>query len=401
MTETLTAGTAPSTTLADYLERVRAITPLIRAEAESMERAQTLSDAVRDALAEQNLHRMLIPTELGGGGLLPSEGLRVYEELAKADASTAWAFMATSWSTAEVLGYLKPEVAKDLMSRDEDFRIAGQLLPRYPAKQVDGGLIVEGNFAFASGSDHASWIGAGVFLADEDGNPILGEDGQTQPRVAMFPKAEVDLKQNWDVWGLGATGSHDYRVDKKFAPDEHTIVTFGGTPYRSETMYKLSNEFVGPLPHVAVALGIATRALQLLASVAVKKFRPNYGGPIGEADIFKIEFARMEALLHAVRLAFYDLVESAEATVAEGHTRTPEQMARMRQQLAWSHESADAIVGFAHRWSGSQSIGRASTLGRYVRDMQVATQHLLVDPKWLADAATDLLPIYAEAESDA
>ncbi|BBZ61876.1 acyl-CoA dehydrogenase family protein [Mycolicibacterium monacense] len=397
MTETLTREAGTGTPLAEYLQRVRAITPLIRAEAEGMERAQTLSDAVRDAIAEQDLHRMLVPTELGGGGLLPSEGLRVYEEMAKADASTAWAFMATSWSTAEVLGYLKPEVAKDLMSRDEDFRVAGQLLPRYPAKQVEGGLIVEGNFAFASGSDHATWIGAGVFLADEDGNAILGEDGQPQPRVAMFPKAEIDLKQNWDVWGLGATGSHDYRVDKKFAPDEHTIVTFGGTPYRSETIYKLSNEFVGPLPHVPVVLGIATRALELLAAVAIKKFRPNYGGPIGEADIFKIEFARMEALLHAVRLSFYDLVESTEATVDAGHTRTPEQMARMRQQLAFSHETMDTIVGFAHRWSGSQSIGRTSTLGRYVRDMQVATQHLLVDPKFLADAATDLLPIYAAA----
>ncbi|MGE2836864.1 acyl-CoA dehydrogenase family protein [Mycobacterium sp. SMC-4] len=394
MTETLTREAVPgSSRVADYLQRVRTITPLIRAEAEGMERAQTLSDAVRAAITEQNLHHMLVPTELGGGGLLPSEGLRVYEEMAKADASTAWAFMATSWSTAEVIGYLKPEVAEKLMSGDEPFIVAGQLLPRYPATRVEGGLIVEGNFNFASGSDHATWIGAGVFVADEDGNTIPGEDGQPQPRVAMFPKGEVDLKHNWDVWGLGATGSHDYRVDKKFAPDEHTIVTFGGKPYRSETIYKLSNEFVGPLPHVSVVLGIATRALELLAAVAVKKFRPNYGGPIGEADIFKLEFARMEALLHAVRLSFYDLVESAEA----GGTRTTEQMARMRQQLSWSHEAADAIVGFAHRWSGSQSIGRTATLGRYVRDMQVATQHLLVDPKWLADAATDLLPIYAAA----
>ncbi|MFA5712200.1 acyl-CoA dehydrogenase family protein, partial [Mycolicibacterium sp.] len=167
--------------------------------------------------------------------------------------------------------------------------------------------------------------------------------------------------------------------------------------YRSETIYKLSNEFVGPLPHVPIVLGIATRALELLAAVAIKKFRPNYGGPIGEAEIFKLEFARMEALLHAVRLSFYDLVRSTEATVEAGGTRTTEQMARMRQQLSWSHEAADTIVGFAHRWSGSQSIGRTATLGRYVRDMQVATQHLLVDPKWLADAATDLLPIYAAA----
>lgn len=130
MTETLTReADAGSSREADYLQRVRSITPLIRAEAESMERAQTLSDTVRAAIAEQDLHYMLVPTELGGGGLLPSEGLRVYEEMAKADASTAWAFMATSWSTAEVIGYLKPEVAKKLTSGDEPFIVAGQLLP--------------------------------------------------------------------------------------------------------------------------------------------------------------------------------------------------------------------------------------------------------------------------------
>jgi alkylation response protein AidB-like acyl-CoA dehydrogenase len=66
--------------------------------------------------------------------------------------------------------------------------------------------------------------------------------------------------------------------------------------------------------------------------------------------------------------------------------------------LAWVHEIALDAVEFAHRWGGSKSIASTSTLGRYVRDMHVATQHLLVDPKMLVDSAAVLLPIYAQAQ---
>lgn len=398
MTETLTREAAVgSDRLADYLGRVRAITPLIRSEAEAIERDRTVTKPVADALSQNGIFHMLVPTDLGGGGLPPSEGMRVYEELAKADASVSWTVMASSWATAMVLGYLEPATAQELVSRPEGFLLAGQLLPRYPAVQADGGFIVDGEFSFASGSDHATWIGAGVLMAGEDGKPLLNEQGAPQPRVALLPKNQVNLKNNWDVWGLVGTGSHDYRITKQFVPTRFSIPTFGGTAYRPEPMYQLGNELLGGLCHAPVVLGIATRALELVAAVSANKVRPNYGVPVGQADIFRIDFARHEATLQAARLYCYDLIHSAEASVAAGGSVTPEDIARVQQMLAWVHEVTDDAVSFAHKWGGSRSIARTSELGRYVRDMRVATQHLLVDPKGLVDAAAVLLPIYEKA----
>ncbi|WP_331879985.1 acyl-CoA dehydrogenase family protein [Williamsia sp.] len=400
MTETLTQETtAGSGRVDDYIQRVRSITPLVREEAAAIERDRTITKPVADALLELDLHRLLVPEALGGGGLLPSEALRVYEEMTKADASTGWAWMASSWATAGVLGLLQPSVVDELLSKDEGFIMAGQLLPRYPGVQVDGGYVIDGDYSFASGSDHATWIGAGFLVADENGNLILGENGQPQARIALLPRDQVEIKNNWDVWGLAGTGSHDYRINKTFVPAEYTTPTFGGTPFRSETLYKLTNEFTGGLPHAPIALGIATRALELVAELTAGKFRPNYTVPVGDAEIFRIDFARREASLQAARLYCYDIAQSAEATVNAGGSVTAEDIARVQQMLAWIHEVTADIVAFAHRWGGSRSIGRTSTLGRYVRDMHVATQHLLVDPKMLVDAAAVLLPVYTNAEA--
>ncbi|MBC2589685.1 acyl-CoA dehydrogenase family protein [Rhodococcus aetherivorans] len=400
MTETLSPETvASSAREADYLQRARSIAPLIRQEAAAIERDRTLTKPVAEAFVEQGLHGMLVPEELGGGGLLPSEGMRVFEEVAKSDASTGWAWMASEWGTAGVVGYLAPDVAKDLLSRDEPFIVAGQLLPRYPGIQVEGGYIIDGRYSFASGSDHATWVGAGFFVADEQGNPILGENGQPQARIALLPRSEAEFHKNWDVWGLAGTGSHDYTITKKFVPAEHTTPTFGGTPTRSETMYRLTNEFAGGLPHAPIALGIASRALELVASLTAGKVRPTYSVPVGEAEIFRIDFGRKEAELQAARLYCYDVVRSAEDAVNSGRPITPEHIARAQQMLAWVHEVCADVVTFAHRWGGSASIASTSTLGRFVRDMNVATQHLLVDQKMLVDAAAVLLPIYAQAEA--
>jgi len=400
MTETLTRdAVAGSDREADYLQRARSIAPLIRQEAAAIEEGRTITKPVADALVELGLHGMLVPAELGGGGLLPSEGMRVFEEITKSDASTGWAWMASEWGTAGVVGYLDPAVTKELMSKDEPFIVAGQLLPRYPGVQVEGGYIIDGKYSFASGSDHATWVGAGFFVADEQGNPILGENGQPQARIALLPKNQVEFEKNWDVWGLAGTGSNDYTITKQFVPAEYTTPTFGGTPTRSETMYKLTNELAGGLPHAPIALGIATRALEIVASITAGKTRPTYTVPVGDAEIFRIDFARKEANLQAARLYCYEVTKAAEAAVNSGQAVTPEHIARVSQMLSWVHEVAADVVTFAHRWGGSQSIGRKSTLGRFVRDMNVATQHLLVDPIMLVNAAGVLLPIYAEAEA--
>ena len=63
---------------------------MIAAEAEDIERRRELPQSLREALIEGGFFRLLLPRSLGGAELLPATFVQIIEEIAKADASTAW-----------------------------------------------------------------------------------------------------------------------------------------------------------------------------------------------------------------------------------------------------------------------------------------------------------------------
>ena len=75
---------------ADYLRRARELAPGLVAAADQIEHGRELPEAVVDALVERGLFRLLLPRSLGGAELLPADFVPIIEEIAKADASTAW-----------------------------------------------------------------------------------------------------------------------------------------------------------------------------------------------------------------------------------------------------------------------------------------------------------------------
>ena len=74
----------------DYLGRARELAPEFAAAADEIERRHELPEPVVNALVERGLFRILLPRSLGGAELLPADFVPVIEEIAKADASTAW-----------------------------------------------------------------------------------------------------------------------------------------------------------------------------------------------------------------------------------------------------------------------------------------------------------------------
>jgi alkylation response protein AidB-like acyl-CoA dehydrogenase len=322
------------------------------------------------------------------------DAIKVAEEISRADGSTGWAYMATSFSTAVIAGFFEPEVAREYFLGDRPAIIAGQLLPRHPALKVDGGYRLNASWGFASGSDFATIIGAGFLVADTEGNLILDEAGNPQPRIAMIPKEKIEFLGNWDVWGLIGTGSYDYAVNDVFVPEEHTMATMSSTPRQPEPVFKLGALAIGSLGHASNALGLANRALQEVVTICGGKFRPNYATPVGESELFKLEFAKAEAALQGARLYVYDSVAKAEAAGVDGSGVTPEHLARISQAVTFTQGVATEVVTFAHRWGGSYSIKENSALGRCMRDASIATQHVLVDPMTLVNAAAGIIPGY-------
>ena len=379
---------------AGYLERARKVAELVEAEADAIEEQATITDAVFRALAEAGLFWILVPQEYGGAGLDIVSAFKVVQEISRADGSTGWAFMANACSTGVAVGFMNQVGEREMFEGPDRGITAGMIMPTGSAVRVEGGYRVTGKYQFASGSAHASWIGAGFVVHDAEGNPIVDETGTPDCRIGFLPRGEVEFLGNWNVMGMVGTGSYDYKVEDRFIPDKFTMETFSTVPTRPESVYELGLLGIGVGGHAPVALGLAERALQEIAGIVAAKQRPGYATVVGDSELFQLDFARYEALYRAARAYVYEAYGDAEATAAAGGTITDEQRARMRQTATWAQEVAGEVVTFAHRWAGSATVRNPSALGRCVRDAAVATQHALVDRMTLVEAARAIVPAY-------
>jgi len=75
---------------ADALEQARRLAPVIAAAAAETEARRALAPAIVEALHDAGMYRLLLPRSLSGAELDLAGFSLVTEELAKADASTAW-----------------------------------------------------------------------------------------------------------------------------------------------------------------------------------------------------------------------------------------------------------------------------------------------------------------------
>lgn len=378
---------------ASYIAAARGLAPLIDAEADGMESGRAISQPVIDAIAGAGIFWLLVPSEWGGAGLGIVDSLKVIEELARCDGSTGWAVMANAFSTGVAAGFLQEAGGRELFAGADKGITAGMILPTGKGVRVEGGYRVNGTYGFGSGSGHASWIGAGFVVHDDDGNPEVSADGQPVCRVAFVPRSEVEFLGGWNVMGMVATGSDNYALTDVFVPEAHAMDTFSTEPVRGESVYKLGLLGIGVGGHGPVALGIAQRALEEIATIAAAKTRPGYPSVIGDSDMFRQGFASHEALLQAARRYVYDAHAEAEAAAAAGEL-TDEQRARLRQVTTWVQSVAHDVVTFAYNWGGSASIRNPSVLGRCMRDISVGAQHMLVEPMTLVEAAGPILAGY-------
>ena len=76
---------------AKQLQAARDLGALIRESADEIDKNRELPRALFEALADAGMFHMAVPREIGGGEIDFPIYVRVIEELAKADASTAWA----------------------------------------------------------------------------------------------------------------------------------------------------------------------------------------------------------------------------------------------------------------------------------------------------------------------
>jgi alkylation response protein AidB-like acyl-CoA dehydrogenase len=359
------------------VDRARALTPLIEAQAECTEEQGTMPQTVVDAVEAAGLFSILVPRELGGLEADVASTLSVFEELSYADGSTGWSVMANATTACFAAIYTDDSAAKTMFGGDRAPVFAGMLGPIGEATATDTGYAVSGRYQFASGSGHATWLGAGV-MEMQDGEPALTALGLPAMRVMFVPRDEVELLGNWQVMGLAGTGSYDYRVDGAKVPGAFSFPLLEAEAKRGGAGYGLGLFGLTAVGHAAFALGVGRRALEEILCIARSKERLG-GDPIVQQQLFLHDFAVHDAAVRSARSYVYESFGEAEAVALAGVAPSIEQQQRMRQSTTYATRVVADAARFAYTWAGSSGLRSPSVVQRCFRDVHAGTQHLFVD----------------------
>ena len=358
----------------NLVERARALAPLIAREADEIERTRRLTQPVVAALIENGLYRMLLPQSLGGSEAAPAIFMQVLEEIAKADASTAWCLGQCS-VCAMVAASLDPDTAHEIFNAPPGILAWGAIA--HEARAVEGGYRVTARWDFASGSRQASWLGAHVRIIGTDGAPRKNADSSPELRTILFPVGSATLHDVWYAIGLAGTGTDSYEVNDLFIPER--FATFRDVPQalrETGPLYKLGTSSAYSLGFAAVSLGVARATLDAAIalargkhqSLAAKAMRDNQAvqGLIGRTEG---DWRAARAYLYATANAMWrDL--TATGDVSEQH-RT-----EVRLAATWTIHRSAAVVDSAYHMAGATAVFRSNPFERRFRDMHAIAQQI-------------------------
>jgi alkylation response protein AidB-like acyl-CoA dehydrogenase len=356
---------------------IRAHRAEFEAAGEASERLRTLPADTVETLRDMGVFWLKTPADLGGSPLNPVDFCDVIEELAYADASTAWTAMIGAGCAGLASGWLPETGVRRMFTADGPLPVvAGQLQPRGTGRPVEDGYLVTGRWGFASGIMHATWL-IGAFRAD---GKAPAQDGQ---RLVVFvlPKDQAEVIDNWQVAGLQGTGSMDFRVDGQFVPLDMTYelgvaAVRGGDLFRLGMPAFVSNE-VPPF-----CIGMARRALDDTTALAEHTTRWANGPKLSERSVFLKELGRAEVKIKAARLAHRDAVLQVWAAAQKGTAPPPAQQLNLTIASVFAVETCTEVISDLFRYGGGRVLSLSNSMQRHLRNALAARQHIAVSEEF-------------------
>lgn len=375
MSSTSLARDGAETRGIDYLERARSLAPLLSAAADEIEERRELPQRVVEALIDGGFFRLLLPRSLGGAELDPLEYVQVLEEFGKAEPSTAWCLGQNS-GCSMTAAYLDPAVAREIFGPRNGILAWGPDLPGAGRGVVgEGGIRVTGRWGFATGSRHATWLGAHVPLFAADGTPIRNADGRPAARTVLFPKSRAEIIDNWQVIGLRGTGSDSYAVCDLLVPQPYTCARDNpGERREAGLLYKFTSGMVYAMGFANVSLGIARGTLENFVELARDKIPRGARDPLRHNNVIQSQVAQCEAKLRSarayVRLTLREMREEAERRGDFSADQHP----RLRLAATWAIQQSREVVAAVYSAAGATAIFNENPFERRFRDMHAGSQ---------------------------
>jgi indole-3-acetate monooxygenase len=295
------------------------------------------------------------------------------EEVAKADASTAWCLGQCS-VCAMIAAYLDADAARQIFGVPGDILAWGAIAGE--AHVVPGGYRATGRWNFASGSRQASWLGAHVQIVEADGTGRRKPDGAPEVRTILFPLASATMYDVWDVIGLKGTGTDSYSVENLFIPEKFTALRDEPAAVRETgPLYRLTTHIVFALGFAAVSLGVARATLDAAVELARGK-TPAGIKAIRENNAVQGAIGRIEGNLRAARAYLYATTGEVWRDLEVTGKYTESHRVALRLASTWTIHQAASVVDAAYHMAGATAVFSVNKFERRFRDMHAIAQQI-------------------------
>jgi indole-3-acetate monooxygenase len=370
------------------VERARALAPMIAGEADEIERTRRLTPAVTSALIENGLYRALLPQSFGGAEAPLEIFMQMQEEIAKADASTAWC-LGQCAVCAMTAAYLDPDAANEIFNTPPGILAWGAIA--HEVKVAPGGYIANARWEFASGSRQASWLGAHVRVVEDDGSQRKKPSGAPEIRTILFPLTSAKMYDVWDVIGLRGTGTDAYSVENLFIPEKFAALRDDPTAVREKgPLYKLTTNMAFSMGFAATSVGLARAMLDAATDLARSKI-PQGLAAMRENSAVQGVIGRTEANLRAARAYLYATAAEIWRDLERGEPMTEARRIAIRIAATWTIHQATAVVDAAYHMAGATAVFAKNPFERRFRDMHAIAQQIQARDTHYEDAGRVIL----------
>jgi alkylation response protein AidB-like acyl-CoA dehydrogenase len=299
--------------------------------------------------------------------------MQMLEEIAKADASTAWCVGQCS-VVAMTAAYLDADVAHRVFDRPDDIMAWGAIA--HDIQVVPGGYTISARWDFASGSRQANWLGAHVQVLEADGTRRMKPNGTPEIRTIVFPASSATMYDVWNVIGLSGTGTDSYSVENLFIPDNFAALRDDFSALREKgPLYGITTYTMFGLGFGAVALGVARATLDAAVDLARKKHSVGIKAMKDNSAVQGL-IGRTEAKLRAARAYHFSTAAEAWQELLSTGRLSEDRRAAIRLSTTWTIHQAVEVVDTAYHMTGATAVFKSNPFERRFRDIHAIAQQI-------------------------
>ncbi|MCD8741265.1 acyl-CoA dehydrogenase [Mucilaginibacter roseus] len=345
---------------------------IIRRHVPEAEKSGKLHPAQLALVHEQGWFKFLVPAIYSGLELNLTDQVRLEESLAWANGSLGWVVTLCS-GAGWFGGFIEPDAAQEIFANPQ-LCLAGSGAPSGTATITDAGYIINGEWKYASGIQHATHVTANCIIKQGD-ETVLNADGTPLILPFVFNREDVTIQSAWKYVGMMATGSDAYRVNNLFVPASRCFKIDASAAKVNGALYNYPFIQLAEATLTANMSGMAIHFTDLCETLfADKPFRGRYNA----AQQQKVQQLLQESIdrLNHARRAFYFAVDASWQAVSQkaDSTKALKAVSKASHTLA---TLARNMVDQLYPYCGLIAANPDTEINHVWRDLHTASQHSL------------------------